>query len=92
MSEIFPIRGRRIGSTIATMISCVNAFIGSKIYSNLNDLLSFPGVFAYYGFVCSMGCIFIYFLMPDTKGKTLQEIDEIYENQYQTLKKKFFKK
>lgn len=91
MSEIYPIRGRNIGSTIATTSAFVNAFIAAKIYSNLLDWFSFPGVFAYYGFLCSMGCVFIYFFLPNTEGKTLEEVEELFENQFQRLKRKFFK-
>jgi predicted MFS family arabinose efflux permease len=37
------------------------------------------GTFWLYACVCLCSCFFVYFLVPETKGKTLTEIEEIFE-------------
>lgn len=36
------------------------------------------GTFVFFGLVCIIGAAFVYFVVPETKGRTLEEMDEIF--------------
>lgn len=77
LSEIFParIRGRAMG--IATFSLWVACFILTYTFPLLNAGLGASGTFWLYGFICLLGFVFIKTQLPETKGKSLEEIEEI---------------
>jgi hypothetical protein len=36
------------------------------------------GAFIFFGVITSIGAIYVYFLMPETNGRTLEEMDELF--------------
>lgn len=36
------------------------------------------GTFIFFGLMCFLGALFIYFLVPETKNLTLEEMDEVF--------------
>lgn len=76
LSEIFParIRGRAMG--IATFSLWVACFILTYTFPLLNAGLGASGTFWLYGFICLLGFAFIKTQLPETKGKSLEEIEE----------------
>ena len=36
------------------------------------------GTFIFFGLMCLIGAVFIYFVVPETKGLTLEEMDEVF--------------
>ena len=36
------------------------------------------GAFIFFGCITSLGAIFVYFFVPETKGLTLEEMDEVF--------------
>ncbi|KAH0131679.1 hypothetical protein KCU67_g16734, partial [Aureobasidium melanogenum] len=36
------------------------------------------GTFIFFGIICFLAAAFIYFMVPETKGLTLEEMDEIF--------------
>jgi SP family sugar porter-like MFS transporter len=43
----------------------------------LNKLLNASGTFWLYGFICLVGFLFILKKLPETKGKSLEEIEKM---------------
>jgi len=75
LSEIFPnsIRGTAMAiSTTALWIAC---FVLTYTFPILNKLLNASGTFWLYGFICFFGFLFILKKLPETKGKSLEEIE-----------------
>lgn len=75
LSEIFPnrIRGRAMAiSTFALWVAC---FILTYTFPLLNSELGTYGTFWLYGLTCFLGLSFVYFRLPETKGKSLEEIE-----------------
>jgi sugar porter (SP) family MFS transporter len=75
LSEIFPnsIRGTAMAiSTTALWIAC---FVLTYTFPILNKLLDASGTFWLYGFICFFGFLFILKKLPETKGKSLEEIE-----------------
>lgn len=79
MSEIFPLRARGPASSIATMANWLLSFAVTKMYAPMVAYLTIQGTYWFFGVCSFVGFIFVYFLMPETKGKTLEEIEDLFD-------------
>ncbi|PQJ79604.1 sugar porter family MFS transporter [Polaribacter porphyrae] len=75
LSEIFPNKVRGIAMSIATFSLWVASFILTFTFPILNDALGASGTFWVYSVICVLGFIFIKKKLPETKGKSLEEIE-----------------
>ena len=75
LSEIFPNRIRGIAMSIATFSLWAACFVLTYTFPLLNQLLKASGTFWLYGFICLLGFWFILKKLPETKGKSLEEIE-----------------
>ena len=88
MSEIFPLRARGPASSVATLSNWLFAFIVTKTFDSLKSALTVQGAYWFFGGWCFLGFVFVYFLMPETRGNTLEEIEAMFDNgrrSYQTI-------
>jgi SP family arabinose:H+ symporter-like MFS transporter len=76
LSEIFPNRIRGTAMAIATFTLWAACFILTYTFPLLNQLLNASGTFWLYGFICVLGFLFILKRLPETKGKSLEEIEQ----------------
>ena len=79
MSEIFPLRARGPASSFATLTNWTMAFIVTMTFKSMVAVFTNQGVYWFYAGFCLAGFIFVYFLMPETKGKTLEEIEAMFD-------------
>uniref|UniRef100_A0A1B6MPN8 Major facilitator superfamily (MFS) profile domain-containing protein n=1 Tax=Graphocephala atropunctata TaxID=36148 RepID=A0A1B6MPN8_9HEMI len=74
--EIFPSSTKGFGSGLTTMTDTISCFVCLKMYQVITDsygvFLNF-WIFSAFSF---FGAIVIYFIVPETKGKTFSEIQE----------------
>lgn len=75
LSEIFPNRMRGTGMSIATFSLWAACFVLTYTFPLLNKLLNASGTFWLYGIICLLGFLFILKRLPETKGKSLEEIE-----------------
>ncbi|UMB59215.1 sugar porter family MFS transporter [Lutibacter sp. A80] len=75
LSEIFPNRLRGVAMSIATFSLWVASFILTFTFPILNDALGASGTFWVYSLICVSGYMFIKNKLPETKGKSLEEIE-----------------
>ncbi len=81
LSEIFPNRMRGTAMSIATFSLWAACFILTYTFPLLNQLLKASGTFWLYGCICVLGFLFIQRRLPETKGKSLEEIEhELLKN------------
>ncbi|RED50326.1 sugar porter family MFS transporter [Seonamhaeicola aphaedonensis] len=76
LSEIFPNKIRGVAMSIATFSLWVASFVLTFTFPILKDALEASGTFWVYSFICIVGFIFIRIKLPETKGKTLEEIEQ----------------
>ncbi len=76
ISEIFPNRIRGMAMAVATFSLWTACFILTYTFPLLNNSLGAYGTFWVYGFICILGFIFINKNLPETKGKSLEEIEK----------------
>jgi SP family sugar porter-like MFS transporter len=75
LSEIFPNRIRGFAMSIATFALWAACFVLTYTFPLLNKLLSASGTFWLYGFICFLGFFYILNKLPETKGKSLEELE-----------------
>lgn len=76
MGEIFPLVHRNIGSSISSFMAFAAFFSVVKTSPEMFDTLGTDGTFFIYGMVAFWGTIFNWFFLPETKDKTLNEIED----------------
>jgi SP family sugar porter-like MFS transporter len=75
ISEIFPNRNRGAAMSVATASLWIACFILTYTFPLLNSGLGAAGTFWIYAAICVAGFLFIKWRLPETKGKTLEEIE-----------------
>lgn len=75
LSEIFPNRLRGVAMSIATFSLWIASFVLTFTFPILNEALGSYGTFWVYSFICILGFVFIKTKLPETKGKSLEEIE-----------------
>ncbi|MGM0473055.1 MAG: MFS transporter, partial [Bacteroidota bacterium] len=76
LSEIFPNRIRGAAMAIATTSLWIASFVLTFTFPFLNRALHASGTFWLYAFICMAGFLFIRGRLPETKGKSLEEIEK----------------
>jgi SP family sugar porter-like MFS transporter len=76
ISEIFPNRIRGVAMSIATFSLWTACFILTYTFPWLNKFLKTGGTFWLYGGICLVGFLLIKSLLPETKGKSLENIEK----------------
>ena len=75
ISEIFPTKIRGQAMSVATLVLWASCYIVSQTFPMLVDAIGNAKTFWIYA-VCSLaGLIFVVAVVPETKGKTLEEIE-----------------
>ena len=75
ISEIFPNRIRGAAMSVAVTSLWIACFILTYTFPMLNKGLGPAGTFWLYGTICVAGLVFILLRLPETKGKTLEQIE-----------------
>ena len=76
MAEIFPTRMRGSAMAIATVILWVSDFAVTLSFPVIADRLNESTAFWLYAAMCAVDFVFMFFFLPETKGKTLEEIEK----------------
>ena len=75
LAEIFPVRVRAAAVALSTFGLWTACFVLTYTFPLLNEVLGASGTFRLYGGICLAGFLFIRKRLPETKGKTLEEIE-----------------
>ncbi|WP_253717919.1 sugar porter family MFS transporter [Sphingomonas sp. AP4-R1] len=76
LSEIFPGEARGASMAIATTALWAACFLLTYSFPILNAAAGTGMTFWIYGLVCAAGFVFIFRTLPETKGKTLEQIEQ----------------
>ena len=75
LSEIFPNRIRGLATSIAVLAMWIANFILALTFPSLNAGLGPAMTFWIYAGICFAGVVFVVLYVPETKGRTLEEIE-----------------
>lgn len=74
--EVYTNETRAAASGLSSAISYIFAFLANKVFFYMINGMTLPGTYWFYSALNFLGFIILYFLLPETEGKTLHEITE----------------
>ncbi|XP_014371093.2 facilitated trehalose transporter Tret1-like [Papilio machaon] len=74
--ELFDGPGRALGVTIAMVVVSFLIFITTKFFPLLTMAIGPAMTYWSFSIICVISCIYVYFCIPDTNGKTFNEIQK----------------
>lgn len=69
---------RGFSSGLASSFNFICFFIVVKTFVELSEALEIFGVFMCYGLISLIGTVVLFFILPETRNKTLQQIEESF--------------
>lgn len=79
LPELFPQKVRGMTAGLTVCLAYLMSFIVIKLYPSMLDAMGNGFVFVFYGSVSLVGVFFVYYILPETKGKTLEEIENSFK-------------
>jgi len=76
-SELFPNRLRGLAISFAGFVNSAVSFTVQLIFPWELSTIGNSGTFFIYGVLAAVGLLFIVFMIPETKGKSLEELEKI---------------
>ncbi|XP_075489290.1 inositol transporter 4-like [Primulina tabacum] len=86
-SEIYPLKYRGIGGGIAAVSNWSSNLIVSETFLTLTEHLGSARTFLLFAGFSLIGLVFIFFLVPETKGLQFEEVEKMLEKGYSPFKK-----
>ncbi|UPZ14784.1 sugar porter family MFS transporter [Flavobacterium humidisoli] len=77
LSEIFPNRIRGVAMSVATFALWIASALLVQTFPIFNEYLGTSGTFWIYGIICALGFLFVFKKLPETKNKSLEEIEKL---------------
>jgi len=80
VSEIFPLKFRGLGMSISTMSNFLFNFTVTLSFLPLINKISEANTFYLYGIIAIICILYVYFMVPETKGISLETIEKNWQN------------
>ena len=81
-SEIYPTWARSTAIGIATFVNWSANLVISMTFLTLADTLGQPPTFGLYAGFSFLALVFFVFLVPETKGRKLEDVEELFQRPY----------
>ena len=78
MGELYPPKVKDVLSGLTTCVAYIFSFATVKTYEDMLNIMGKHGIFFFYALFSLLGTIFVILFLPETKGKTLLEIENFY--------------
>jgi SP family arabinose:H+ symporter-like MFS transporter len=79
MAELFPTRVRGRAMSVANMALWMASFVLTATFLSLAHAITITGAFWVYSGMCVLAFLIVWRLTPETKGKTLEEIEDFWQ-------------
>ncbi|XP_011568339.1 facilitated trehalose transporter Tret1 isoform X2 [Plutella xylostella] len=78
VGELFATATKGFGSGISVMMTSIAFFGTVKTAPHLFESIGFHGTYFFYGISTLLGTVFLIFFLPETRGKTLLQVEEYF--------------
>ncbi len=76
LSEIYPRSIRSRAMSLATLTNCLANYLVALVFLDMTKALTSAGAFACFAFLALVALFFVWKWIPETKGKSLKEIED----------------
>ncbi|KAM3968056.1 facilitated trehalose transporter Tret1 [Aphomia sociella] len=80
VGELFATETKGLGSGISVMMTSIAFFGTIKTAPTMFESIGHHGTYLFYGISTTIGTVFLFFCLPETKGKTLLQIEEYFKS------------
>lgn len=77
-SEIFPNSVRSVALPVAALVQTISSWSIQQFFPWQLDNLGVASIFMLYAIIGAVGLVVMYFALPETKGKTIEDIEQEY--------------
>ncbi|KAJ3673999.1 hypothetical protein LUZ60_005991 [Juncus effusus] len=77
-SEIFPLRLRAQGASLGTGMNRIMSGVITMTFISLYKAISMAGSFYLYASIASLGWVFFYVFLPETRGRSLEDTEVLF--------------
>lgn len=78
-AEVYTGTSRAKGVALATSVTWISNFVVGVATPPMLDKIGF-GMYIFYASFCAMGAVWAFFLVPEIKGKSLEEMDWVFKD------------
>ncbi|GLU13707.1 hypothetical protein SLE2022_303230 [Rubroshorea leprosula] len=86
-TEIFPLRLRAQGMSLCVAVNRIMNATVSMSFLSISKAITIGGSFFMFGGVAVIAWLFFFFLYPETKGRSLEEIESLFSKNSSRLRK-----
>uniref|UniRef100_A0A182P6F3 Major facilitator superfamily (MFS) profile domain-containing protein n=1 Tax=Anopheles epiroticus TaxID=199890 RepID=A0A182P6F3_9DIPT len=86
-AEVYPTKIRGFASGLTIFFGYTMSFIILKIYPSMVETFGNSNVFILFGCLSMLGIAFVYFFLPETKGRTLEDIENHFRGKKASTEK-----
>jgi len=79
-SEIFPLRLRAQGTSLGVAVNRLTSGVISMSFISLYKGITIGGTFFLYAGLALLSWVFFYFMLPETRGRTLEDMEMLFGN------------
>lgn len=80
ISEVFPLGLRAKGVAIGASSNWLNNFAVAMSTPDMISAMDY-GAYIFFGILSVLGAVYVFFLVPETKGRSLEEMDEVFKDE-----------
>lgn len=78
IAEVYPTKVRGFVAGLTIFVGYTMSFIIIKVYPAMVHSMGNENIFLFFGIISVIGIGFVYFFLPETKGRTLEEIENYF--------------
>ncbi|XP_063390076.1 facilitated trehalose transporter Tret1-like [Cydia fagiglandana] len=79
--EVYPLQYRSLAGSVSIVASAASIFLVLKTFPGLISGVGLQGAYLLYTGVIVAGLVVVLFLLPETRGRTLQQIEECFRGE-----------
>ena len=76
IAEIFPLEIRGLAASLSSSVNWGSNMLVALTFLTMINLIGSADTFLFYSAICIAGFFFVYFLVPETKGVSLEQIEK----------------